>query len=151
MARGKKSGGIKEQRDFIRSIIERKAKMLEDGGMIDYGIISYLAENEEDTELWRAALPYLSALALSMYGSPESICAAVVDAIDGGFIWSKVKHLRPEVDNDIIGAVIGADIIERYIIVGRVYGAPIKGTENGVNKIKATTKKLKSLQLRLRR
>lgn len=143
MAREKKVSGIKEQRDFIRSVIESKAKMLEDSEMVDYDIISCLAENKEDAELWKAALPYLSAFALGMYGASETICKAIADAIDGGYIWSKVKHLRPEVDNDIIGAVIGADLIERFVIVGRVYGAPTIKAQNEEKTAKATTKKAK--------
>lgn len=97
--------------------IEALAGKLERLGVVDRLMFCLtMADNSSrlNAALWRAAVPYLAAMLLSVYVDGQAALEAVIEATGGAFIWSKVRDVLPDVTDDAAGAVIGERLIERF-------------------------------------
>jgi len=102
----------------IRSDIELLAGKLERLGVVDrlmFCLTGADTPSRLDAGLWRAAIPYLGAALLSVYGDGPDALEAVFDVIDGAFIWDKISGGLPDVTDDAAGVAIGERLIERFL------------------------------------
>lgn len=111
------SGSLNTVRSNRREDIEALAGELGRLGIAERLVSCLLLadpHSRPDTGLWRAAVPYLAAMVLSVYGDGRPALDAVLEETGGSFVCGKVRCVLPDVLDDAAGAVIGECLIERF-------------------------------------